>query len=243
MNFGESLLEPDQLLFQLHNSNVCSDALNGFALMRMDALMADEAAKFETTTPPQACYCSSEDEYSSEEENDSSSDGTSSSDEENQNFRLSSGELWSKEQRKTGDVKHGRGGGGHNPMSSTSLERPLVGGEEEDGALSGAHENLLPDNISIASLLDGLLLEPAPSKVLPPPPPPRKLATNSSVARISTGSVPIITDTVDTSSNQRRGSTSSLQFNHGPSKTSDDSTLSGEDFTAKFVGGFWFFAI
>lgn len=231
MNFGESLFEPGQLLFQLHNPNVCTDISNGFALMRMDALMADEAAKFETTAPLQPCYCSSEDEDSNEGESDSSYDGTFSTDEKNQDMEMNR-ESWAMGQKRKRGKTQIRSREEHVNASTISLEKPLVGRDDEDGAIPAGHDNSLPDNISITSLLNELAVGSPSPKILPPPlPPPRQPTLDTSVTHGSTGSVPIITDT----SNQRRVSTISLRFNHGPSKESDDSTLS-EDFNANFVG-------
>lgn len=232
VNFGESLFEPDQLLFQLHNSNVCSGISNGFALMRMDALMADEAAKFETAIPFGMCYCSSEEDNEEEEENEDSSFAalSSSSDEGPQNFKVTRN-FWGKGEKKR---KRSRSQRNRTHLSTASLETPLV--EEEDGALTGDRDDSAPDNLSLTSLLDGSPVGLSTAQVLPPPPPPRQLASDVAGTHVSTSSVPLFTDTPDTPFTQRRGSTSSLQFDHGPSKASDDSTLSGEDFTAKFVG-------
>ncbi|KAL5972245.1 hypothetical protein TSMEX_000016 [Taenia solium] len=231
VNFGESLFEPDQLLFQLHNSNVCSDTSNGFALMRMDALMADEAAKFETVIPSGLFYCSSEEDSEEEEENEDSSFGalSSSSDEGPQNFKVT-GDFWGKGRRKR---KRSGSRGNRTHLSTASLETPLV--EEEDGALTGDRDDSAPGNLSLMSLLDGSPVGLSTAQVPPPPPPPRQLVSDAAGAHVSTSSVPLFTDTPNTPFTQRRGSTSSLQFNHGPSKASDESTLSGEDFTAKFV--------
>nr|CDS30018.1 Fragile site associated protein C terminal [Hymenolepis microstoma] len=213
VNFGESLLEPDQLLFHLHNSNICSDTENGFALMRLDAIMADEAAKFDTTGQAQSCYCSSEEEDENEGVHSESSYSVLSS--SNASSHPSLRGLWRKDGKR---------------ISQTSLEKPLVEGEGERRG---------DDNMSISSLLDDLSLGlPTTQVVSPPPPPPRQFgATEGGTAtRVSTSSVPLFTDTVDTASNQKRGSTNSLQFDHGAtSKASEDSTLSGEDFAAKFV--------
>ncbi|VDL55190.1 unnamed protein product [Hymenolepis diminuta] len=213
VNFGESLLEPDQLVFQLHNSNICSDTENGFALMRLDALMADEAAKFDTTGPAQSCYCSSEEEDEDEEVRSESSYSVLSSSSAGSHPKLN--ESWRKRRKE---------------ISQTSLERPLVEGEGGRGG---------DDSISISSLLDGLPIGlPTTQVVSPPPPPPRQFGAADSCAAtcVSTSSVPLFADTGDTPSNQRRGSTNSLQFDHGATlKTSEDSTLSGEDLTAKFV--------
>lgn len=181
--------------------------------MRLDALMADEAAKFDTTGPAQSCYCSSEEEDEVEEVRSESSYSVLSSSSAGSHPKLN--ELWRKRGRE---------------ISQTSLERPLV----EGGGRGG------DDSISISSLLDGLPIGlPTTQVVSPPPPPPRQFGAADSCAatRVSTSSVPLFTDTGDTPSNQRRGSTNSLQFDHGATlKTSEDSTLSGEDFTAKFVG-------
>ncbi|KAL5108967.1 hypothetical protein TcWFU_005461 [Taenia crassiceps] len=232
VNFGESLFEPDQLLFQLHNSNVCSDTSNGFALMRMDVLMADEAAKFETGISSQTCYCSSEEDNEEEGENRDSSFGvlSSSSDEESQNFEVT-GDFWGKGRRVP---KRSRSRGNRTHLSTPSLEMPLVGGEE-DGAFTGDRDYSAPDNLSLTSLLDGSAVGLATAQAPPPPPPPRQLVSDAVGMHVSTSSVPLLTDIPDTSFSQRRGSTSSLQFNHEPSRASDDSTLSGEDYTTKFV--------
>lgn len=216
VNFGESLLEPDLLLFQLHNRNICSDTSNGFALMRLDAIMADEAAKFDTGGSTQSCYCSSEEEEAHSDMEDSVANGvlTSSSAESHSSLRG----LWRE-----------RGRSSRTTGSATSLERPLVEGRagEDDG----------DDIISITSLLDGLSIGLPSTEVMPPPPPPRQLASEATPTRASSSSVPLFTETL-APSDQRRGSTSSLQLNHGAPKTSDASTFSGEDFTAKFVGEF-----
>ncbi|KAH9284372.1 Uncharacterized protein ECG_02261 [Echinococcus granulosus] len=226
VNFGESLFEPDQLLFQLHNSNVCSDTSNGFALMRLDAVVADEASKFETAIPSRMYYCSPE-----EEDKDSSFGALpSSSDEGPQNLK-STGDFWRKMGRKRG-ISRDRGN--HTYLSTASLEKPLVAGEVEDGAVTGDRDDSVPDNLSLASL-DGMSIGLPAAQILPPPPPPRQLVSDAAVTHVSTSSIPLFTDTADTPFTQRRGSTSSLHFNHEPSKASDDSTLSGEDFTAKFV--------
>ncbi|KAM7535381.1 hypothetical protein Aperf_G00000099591 [Anoplocephala perfoliata] len=216
VNFGESLLEPDLLLFQLHNRNICSDTSNGFALMRLDAIMADEASKFDTGGPAQSCYCSSEEEEEEEEAHSDSEDSDS-------NGVLTSSSAGSHPSLRRLWRKQGRGN--RTTRSVTSLERPLVEGRtgEDNG----------DDNISITSLLDGLSIG-MPTEVIPPPPPPRELASEAAPTSVSTSSVPLFTETL-APSDQRRGSTSSLQFNHRTPKTSDNSTFSGEDFAAKFV--------
>lgn len=109
VHFGESLLEPEHLLFQLHNRSLCSEASNGFALMRMEALLADEAFKFDKTAasctnqPSLAtCYCSPEDDDDEEEDDDVDCDDLQAE----------------------GD-----------PFSLSSIEKPLVLDDEEEEEL------------------------------------------------------------------------------------------------------------
>ncbi len=175
------------------------ETANGFALMRMEAVLADEAVKFETTTTPSSsattpcryCYCSSE-----EDEGSGDDDNEEEGEDENAN------------------------------ENGSGSEKPLVSpGGEEDG-----------DSISLASLLDRTNFErPAPT-LQPPPPPPRQSV------RASMSSVSILSgESVSVGESMYRGSTSSLQRGGTAStKTSegDESTLSGDDFTAKSVGEF-----
>uniref|UniRef100_A0A5K3F7E2 FSA_C domain-containing protein n=2 Tax=Mesocestoides corti TaxID=53468 RepID=A0A5K3F7E2_MESCO len=234
VNFGESLLEPDQLLFQLHNHNICSDTSNGFALMRMEAVMADESVKFETTPTSRTCsFCSSDEEADSFSDGDSYESESSTigvsivSGEGGQNFDLR-GRL-----RRHSSPRQAESHANQEPVSVAYFEKSLVANEEVGGT-GVVDPQFLDDNLSITSLLDDLTIGPPPSPP-PPPPPPRQAVSGTSATRASTNSVPLFTEAKVAHSNYRRGSTNSFHSDRGLSHTGDDSTLSGDEFTAKFV--------
>nr|VZI39100.1 unnamed protein product [Spirometra erinaceieuropaei] len=70
VRFGESLLFPDRLIFQLHDQSICAEYSNGYALMRTEVVRADEAAKFElmpeATDSDLVCTCCHLDDSDSE---------------------------------------------------------------------------------------------------------------------------------------------------------------------------------
>lgn len=225
VRFGESLLEPERLLFQLHNETLCMESMNGFTLMRYEAVLADEAVKFETSVTSAQCFCHSDEDMSASQDSDES-DATYSS---STDSFYDEGELPAHLIRQCSRRKR------HDP-SNQSIEEPLFRNEEDakyDEDLFShrgfGNSKGLIDGLSLTSFLDGISWNSHQGSgnsvnlkavaEVPPPPPPR--------ARTSTNSVPVMNFSQSSRPLKTRGT--SLQMKQSSDATTE-SSMSDEDF-------------